>query len=244
MFAQSRSLIDWNARSPFCAGCGQRTISVHAGTKRVCPPTDRALATTPAATPVEEVEGSFPPRSTAPARLPCATRHGVSNLCFPRTDPTVIMAILSPDSKSVLLGRQASWPKCFYSALAGFLEPGESVEDAVRREVYEESGVRVGRVVIHGTQPWPYPANLMIGAVGQAIDGGETINLRDKELEDAKWVKLEDLDQALKQGVSGLDQPPTEGYVEGGMRLPPKTAIAYQLMKACVEGWQGPVGKI
>ena len=243
IFAQARSLLDWNARSPYCASCGQKTISVHAGAKRFCPPTDHALAKTETAED-HEMAASYPPRSTAPPRKPCGTRHGVSNLCFPRTDPTVIMAILSPDAKRVLLGRQASWPKYFYSALAGFLEPGESVEEAVRREVYEESGVRVGRVVIHSTQPWPYPASLMIGAVGQAVEGGAEVNLRDEELEDAKWVEIEELRKALQTGTSGLDQPPMVGYVEGEMRLPPKTAIAHQLMKAVVEGWMGPVGKI
>lgn len=245
IFAQARSYIDWNTRSPFCAGCGQPTISVHAGAKRVCPPTDFALAKTEnPSTPQTELGAVFPPRSTAPDRLPCATRHGVSNLCFPRTDPTVIMAILSPNSKKVLLGRQASWPKYFYSALAGFLEPGESVEDAVRREVYEESGVKVGRVVIQGTQPWPYPASLMIGCVGQAIEGGEKINLRDEELEAAKWINIEDLRKSLLTGTSGLDGPPGEGYKEGDMRLPPKTAIAHQLMKAVVDGWMGPDVKL
>lgn len=248
IFAQARSLLDWNARSPFCGGCGQKTISVHAGSKRVCPPTDRALArkssTDPSTFDQIDISAAHPPRSTAPARLDCPTRKGVSNLCFPRTDPTVIMAVLSPDSKRVLLGRQASWPKHFYSALAGFLEPGESVEDAVRREVYEESGVRVGRVVIHSTQPWPYPASLMIGAVGQAVDGGSDVHLRDEELEDAKWVSIEELKEALRGATSGLDAPPGEGYKEGSMRLPPKTAIAHQLMKAVVEGWMGPVGKI
>ena len=91
---------------------------------------------------------------------------------------TVIMAVLSADSERVLLGRQKRWPKYWYSTLAGFVEPAESVEEAVRREIWEESGVTLGRVVIHSTQPWPYPANLMIGAIGQCTPGGEEIMLQ------------------------------------------------------------------
>lgn len=75
---------------------------------------------------------------------------------YPRTDPTVIMAIVSPDGEGILLGRQKKWPKGFYSCLAGFLEPGESLEEAVRREIHEESGVGVGKVTYHSSQPWPF----------------------------------------------------------------------------------------
>ncbi|KAK2066543.1 hypothetical protein P8C59_000349 [Phyllachora maydis] len=173
MFGQARALLDWNARNPFCAQCGQPTLSVNAGTKRVCPPTDSA-------------------GGTLRERKPCATRNTVSNIVFPRTDPTVIMAVMSDDGARLLLGRQRRWPKDWYSTLAGFLEPGESVEEAVRREVWEESGVHVGRVVLHSSQPWPFPNSLMIGAVAQALPGdGEKIYLgNDAELEDAKWYPI------------------------------------------------------
>ena len=92
------------------------------------------------------------------------------------------MAILNADGSKILLGRQKAWPAYFYSCLAGFLEPGESVEEAVRRETWEESGVTVGRVVVHSTQPWPYPASLMIGCVGQATPEGEKIYLKHKKI--------------------------------------------------------------
>jgi NAD+ diphosphatase len=155
------------------------------------------------------------------------------------------MAVLSHDSQRILLGRQHRWPAHFYSTLAGFLEPAESVEEAVRREVWEESGVRLGRVVIHSTQPWPYPANLMIGAIGQALEGGEDVHLgHDPELEDAKWFDLDTLRRALATGTSGLDQGPEEGYKEGDLRLPPKTAIANQLLQAVVGGFLGGEVKI
>lgn len=191
-------------------------MSVNAGMKRVCPPSDAA--------------------STPAERSPCPTRRGISNLSFPRTDPTVIMAVLSADSTKILLGRQKSWPPFWYSTLAGFCEPAESVEEAVRREVWEESGVLLGRVIIHSTQPWPYPANLMIGAIGQALPEGEEILLKhDPELEDAKWVPLDEVREAMRVGTSGLGEPAGPEYKEGGLRLPPKTAIAFQLLKAVAE---------
>jgi NAD+ diphosphatase len=157
------------------------------------------------------------------------------------------MAVVNHANTHILLGRQKRWPPYWYSTLAGFAEPAESVEEAVRREVYEESGVHVGRVVIHSTQPWPYPANLMIGAIGQAIPGdGEKIDLgHDPELDDAKWFEFSDVREALKVGTSGLGDPPPEGWKEGGLRLPPATAIANQLMTAVVEGFVGGgVGKL
>ena len=238
IYAQARALIDWNARNPFCGGCGQPTLSINAGTKRVCPPTDfgslptaQGGATTVEAKPHE--------------RAACATRKGISNLCFPRTDPTVIMAVVSHDSKRVLLGRQKRWPPFWYSTLAGFCEPAESVEEAVRREVWEESGVLLGRVVIHSTQPWPYPANLMIGAIGQALPDGEKIHLEhDPELEDAKWFDMDEIREALRIGTSGLGDAPGEEYKEGGLRLPPQTAIANQLMRAVTGGFLGESPKI
>ena len=147
------------------------------------------------------------------------------------------MAVISADSERVLLGRQKRWPDYWYSTLAGFVEPAESVEEAVRREVWEESGVTLGRVVIHSTQPWPYPANLMIGAIGQCTPGGEKILLKhDPELEDAKWVSLAEVKEALQVGTSGLGEEAGEGYKEGGLRLPPRTAIANQLLTAVTGG--------
>ncbi|RDW95176.1 hypothetical protein BP5796_00939 [Coleophoma crateriformis] len=231
IYAHARALTDWNARNPFCAGCGQPTMSVNAGTKRVCPPTDYA------ALPNAQGGATSVP-STPNTRAACVTRKGITNLSFPRTDPTVIMAVVSHDGKRVLLGRQKRWPPHWYSTLAGFCEPAESVEEAVRREVWEESGVLLGRVVIHSTQPWPYPANLMIGAVGQALPDGEKIHLEyDPELEDAKWVDMDEIREALRVGTSGLGEAPGEGYKEGGLRLPPQTAIANQLLQAVSGGF-------
>jgi NAD+ diphosphatase len=155
------------------------------------------------------------------------------------------MAIVSHDGSRVLLGRGKRFPEYWYSTLAGFLEPAESVEEAVRREVWEESGVHVGRVVVHSTQPWPYPANLMIGAIGQAIPGGEEIHLgHDAELADAKWYTNEEVREALKFGTSGLGEGAGPEYKEGNLRLPPGTAIANQLLSAVVGGFLGGDAKI
>lgn len=231
IYAQARALLDWNARNPYCASCGQPTLSIQAGMKRICPPTDlftNSIGSTGLSAPTD--------------RPACITRKGISNLSFPRTDPTVIMAVLSADARRVLVGRQKRWPKYWYSTLAGFVEPAESVEEAVRREAWEESGVILGRVVIHSTQPWPYPANLMIGAIAQTIPGGEKIVLKhDPELEDAKWVDVEEIREALRVSTSGLGEEPGEHYKEGNLRLPPSTAIANQLLAAVVGGFLGGV---
>ena len=230
IYAQAKALLDWNTRNPFCAGCGQPTLSIHAGTKRTCPPKDMASLKTSIGSTTET-----PPVKERPD---CVTRKGISNLAFPRTDPTVIMAVLSADSERILLGRQKRWPPYWYSTLAGFVEPAESVEEAVRREVWEESGCQLGRVVIHSTQPWPYPANLMIGAIAQCVPGGEEISLKhDPELENAKWVSLAEVKEALEVGTSGLGEEAGEKYKEGDLRLPPRTAIANQLLSAVTGGF-------
>ncbi|KAK3667264.1 NADH pyrophosphatase [Elasticomyces elasticus] len=251
IYAEARQLLDWNARNPFCAQCGYPTLSVNGGFKRTCPPKDLAKLSARTSggvsnalhTPPVHADGDATPKPLSAAvdaseRPPCATRKGVSNLSFPRTDPTVIMGVVNHKGDKLLLGRQKRWPPHWYSTLAGFAEPAESIEEAVRREVYEEAGVHVGRVVIHSTQPWPYPANLMIGAIGQAIPSGETIDLgNDPELDDAQWFSFEEVREALRVGTSGLGEPAGEGYKEGGLRLPPGTAIANQLMTSVVNGF-------
>ncbi|KAL1983643.1 hypothetical protein VTN96DRAFT_10142 [Rasamsonia emersonii] len=220
IYAQGRALIDWNTRNTFCGTCGHTTLSVNAGTKRACPPTDAALAA----------------QGKSPERPPCSTRTTLSNLSFPRTDPTIIVAVLSADGQRILLGRSKRFPPNWYSTLAGFVEPAESVEDAVRREVWEEAGVTLSRVVIHSSQPWPYPANLMIGAIAQVSDPAhEKISLaHDPELEDAKWFPIAEVEEALKNGTSGIGEPPGPYYKEGNLRLPPPTAIANQLIQSAI----------
>lgn len=115
---------------------------------------------------------------------------------FPRTDPAII--VLVADGDRCVLGRQADWPEGRYSTIAGFVEPGESLEDAVRREVYEETNIRVGAVRYHSSQPWPFPSALMLGFIAEATS--DDINLNDGELEDARWFTRDQ----LKAGKVGL----------------------------------------
>ena len=128
--------------------------------------------------------------------LQCVTCHRRQ---FPRTDPAVIMAITRGEPGSaeegLLLGRQAAWPAGRYSTLAGFLEPGETLEDAVRREVAEETGVVVGEVTYFGNQSWPLPASLMLGFRGTAVS--DAIEVDGREIQDARWfTRGEIADQA------------------------------------------------
>jgi NAD+ diphosphatase len=139
----------------------------------------------------------------------CGTEH------FPRVDPVVIM-IAEHDGRA-LLGRQAPWPPRRYSALAGFVEPGESIEEAVAREVLEEAGVTVANVRYLASQPWPFPGQLMIACVANAESDALTIDPR--ELEDAMWVTRDDVRAAL----AGEEAP---------FLAPPRYAIAYSLLEA------------
>lgn len=119
-------------------------------------------------------------RRTCPA---CGAHH------FPRTDPVVIMLITH--GNDVLVGRSPQWPQGMYSLLAGFVEPGETLEAAVRREVVEEAGVVVGEVGYLASQPWPFPASLMIGCWGHATD--RAIKIDPVEIEDARWISRQDM---------------------------------------------------
>ncbi len=117
----------------------------------------------------------------------CGAHH------FPRTDPVVIMLV--ERGNRLLLGRSAAWPEGMYSLLAGFVEPGETMEAAVRREVFEESGIVVGEVRYLASQPWPFPASLMFGCHARAVS--DAITLDPAELEDARWVSREEMVQVL-----------------------------------------------
>jgi NAD+ diphosphatase len=108
---------------------------------------------------------------------------------FPRVDPAIIVLVAQGDR--CLLGRQVNWPEGRYSTVAGFVEPGESLEDSVRREVYEETNIRVGKVTYHSSQPWPFPSSLMLGFMAEATSS--EIILNDGELEDAQWFTRKEL---------------------------------------------------
>jgi NAD+ diphosphatase len=139
--------------------------------------------------------GACEPRSAGNAMqcTQCGAQH------FPRTDPAVIMLVV--DGERVLLGHSARFPNAtMYSTLAGFVEPGESLEEAVAREVFEESGIRVGRVFYHSSQPWPFPASIMLGFHAEAIS--TEIAIDSAELQDARWFTRAELRNPESVGIS------------------------------------------
>lgn len=119
------------------------------------------------------------------------SRESCGHETFPRLDPAIIVLVSDAHGERALLGRQAAWIKGRYSTIAGFVEPGESLEDAVVREVEEETGVLVGDVEYVASQPWPFPSSLMLGF--RAVARTEAIQLRDGELEDARWFTRAEL---------------------------------------------------
>jgi len=143
----------------------------------------------------------------------CGAQH------FPRTDPVVIM--LAIHGERALLGRQARFAPGMYSCLAGFVEPGETIEDAVRRETHEEAGIRVGRVRYHSSQPWPFPSSLMIGCHAEALN--DDIVRDEVELEACRWF-----DRAEVLSMIAGTHP-------DGLKTPPPIAIASHIIRAWAE---------
>ena len=137
-----------------------------------------------------------------------------------RSDPVVIM--LAIDGDHCLMGRQGRFGKGMYSALAGFLEPGETIEEAVRREIREEAGVEIGAVTYLASQPWPFPASLMIGCLAQALTRDLVIDRT--ELEDARWFSRHDVKLML------------DGAHPDGYSAPQRVAIAHHLLRAWAAG--------
>ena len=141
----------------------------------------------------------------------CGTHH------FPRTDPAVIMLITDGDDRA-LLGRQPVWPEGRFSTLAGFVEPGETLDDAVRREVMEEVGIKVGDVRYAGSQPWPFPSSLMLGFFGEALSTDITVD--QNEIAEARWFTRDEV---------------TEMTASSDLLLPPNVSISRWLLQE----WHG-----
>ncbi|KAL0579597.1 NADH pyrophosphatase, partial [Marasmius crinis-equi] len=181
VYAEARSMVDWNYRHKFCAGCGSPQYSMWGGWKLSC---SRLLPW-----------GD----NHAEGKKPCPSGKGLNNYTHPRTDAVVIMIAIDQTGDKVLLGRSArrKFPLKFYSALAGFIEPGESFEDAVMREMWEEAGVKVWDVTYHSAQPWPYPANLMVGYYARADSTKPIRTDLDNELMDARWYTREEIVEVL-----------------------------------------------
>lgn len=136
---------------------------------------------------------------------------------FPRLDPAII--VLVHRGEKCLLGRQPSWPERRFSTIAGFVEPGESLEDAVRREVHEETNIRISRCTYLASQPWPFPAALMIGFHAEAAT--DEIRLNDGELAEARWLTRDQI-------------------ASGEVRISPRMSIAYRLIEAWFDADTGP----
>ncbi len=139
---------------------------------------------------------------------------------FPRVDPVVIMLALEGDA--CLVGRGKLFPTGMFSALAGFVEPGETIEEAVRRELMEEASVKVGEVTYYATQPWPFPSSLMIGCFAKAES--REVKADQTELAEVRWIER------------GVARELIEGKAVDGLRVPPPIAIAHHLIRAWALG--------
>lgn len=141
--------------------------------------------------------------------------------CFPRTDPAMIVLVHDRSNERCVMGRQKIWPPTMYSTLAGFLEPGESLEDTVTREVKEEVGLVVDNVRYIASQPWPFPQSIMIGFLAEAVS--EDLHVHPTELEDARWFTREEVVDAAAMGR------------RGNPMIPPPVTIARRL----IDAWLG-----
>uniref|UniRef100_A0A8C7XZ33 NAD(+) diphosphatase n=1 Tax=Oryzias sinensis TaxID=183150 RepID=A0A8C7XZ33_9TELE len=185
--AQARSVLAWHSRYSFCPTCGSPTSLQEGGHKRSC------------------------------LNPECRSLKGVHNTCYPRVDPVVIMLVIHPDGNQCLLGRKSIFPARMFSCLAGFVEPGETIEEAVRREVEEESGVKVGPVQYVSCQPWPMPSSLMIGC--HAIATSTDIKVDEDEIEDARWFPRQQVVDSMFRGAHQT------------LVIPPRQTIAHQLIR-------------
>jgi NAD+ diphosphatase len=168
----------------------------------------------------------WPTESSDAGHLRDCTNPACSQQHFPRTDPAVIALVTS--GGRCLFGRKQSWPTGMYSIIAGFVEPGESLEAAVSREVLEETGLHVEEIAYQSSQPWPFPSSLMIGFTARAASG--QIRLNDCELEDVRWMSRSAVVRSLQ---------------EGAFRLPMRTSISFRLISQWFDaGEMGPLERV
>lgn len=230
VFACARSLVDWNYRNKYCPGCGSKTYSMWGGWKKACL--------------------TLLPWADNTGKKPCPSGKGLHNYAHPRTDPVVIMIAIDETGEKVLLGRGRRFPGMFYSAFAGFIEPGESFEDAVAREMWEEAGVRVWNIRYHSGQPWPYPSTLMVGFYSRADSTKPIRTDLDNELVDARWFTRDEVLAIINDTTDvrrhkelsesfgdqkGDDPTKAEEKKEAPIKFPPTTAIAGVLIRAWAE---------
>ncbi|KZT44352.1 hypothetical protein SISSUDRAFT_1056715 [Sistotremastrum suecicum HHB10207 ss-3] len=230
IFAEARSMVDWNNRNKFCPACGSPNFAMWAGWKLTC--------------------STLLPWADNGSKAPCPSGTGLQNFAHPRTDPVVIMAVLDQTGEKILLGRNKRFPNGFVSCLAGFLEPGETIEEAVQREIWEEAGIRVSD---------PYPANLMLGCYATA-DASQTIRLDlDNELAEARFYtkdevravlahrdgavlrrneykRLEEVESGKALAPEGEPASTVSALDRPSFRVPPISAVAGVLITEWVNG--------
>ncbi|KAM3159623.1 NADH pyrophosphatase [Lachancea thermotolerans] len=203
--SQARMYLQWLDTHKFCSLCGSKTKPVYAGTQLKCDNDD------------------------------CKSNKSVSNSCFPRTDAVVISAITNKDYSKILLcrsGMPRNKERKLYSCVSGFVEPSETLEVAVAREIWEETGLDTQEVEIIASQPWPFPNNLMIGCVAIADDTQTPDLTHDCELDEVRWVPCSALERILKleDSESGFIQDESTG-----LNLPNDRSIAHMLMSFVVK---------
>jgi NADH pyrophosphatase NudC (nudix superfamily) len=197
ILSQAKALMEWHSLNKHCGVCGSRTVVINHGRKRKC---------------TNEKDENGKPTC--------------GKVIYPRTDPVVIMLVLSPDQKRILLGRGARHPAGMYSCLAGFMEPGETIEEAVRRETKEEAGVKIGTVTYACSQPWPLlGGQLMIGCYG--IAENDEINIDENEIETARWFDADEVKKGFDRSLDTKSMFDTSDF-----RIPSPPAIAHVLIKS------------
>lgn len=208
LFSHGKQFLDWLARNLYCPGCGNKVIPIHGGGKLKC------------ANPIEDGEGACPVKAAS-----------VSNVSFPRTDAVIITTITNKEKTKMLLSLLKRYAETkMYSCTAGFMEPAESVEVATTREIWEETGVVCRKINMVLTQPWPFPANLMIGCVAEVDFNGVNENIHlghDKELADARWFDMKFVRQLIYEKKT-VDNPE-------GIKLPNPESIAFLLIRMVVD---------
>lgn len=220
LYSHAKMYLNWLGKFKYCPDCGSALYPVDGGTKLKC--------SNPDLTQYCEVRD-----------LP------VNNVCFPRTDPVVIIAITTRDFSKICLARNKRriGSNVMYSTIAGFMEPAETIEKACSREIWEETGVKCSEVSLVCSQPWPYPVNLMIGCYGIVDFNGdnEIINLNhDDEIMDARWFDTKDISEAI-DNYSG------KGFVDFSMdkiTFPGSTAIAHHLIKLICDKFKRSQGSL
>ncbi|KAH9932440.1 NUDIX hydrolase domain-like protein [Fomitopsis serialis] len=223
IFAMARSMHDWNSRNKYCPSCGSPSYSQWAGWKLGC-------------------SSLLPWAQQTEGKKPCVTAQGLHNFSHPRTDMVVIAATVDPEREKILLGRNKRFPPGLWSVLSGFIEPGESLEDAVKRETWEEAGLEVQDVQYHSSQPWPYPATLMAGLYAVADSSKPTRTDLDNELEDVRWYSREYILNILEKYGATHPSMERERSPDAPMSFPDTNAIGGVLISEWAYGKAGQDG--